>query len=212
MNVKNNMKTAIAVMAVVSASLLGSAPSVFANAVIWIDGTESSISTATAGSMAFSADGITASMQWNTGGPIFIDLGVASSLSAGTMIVVSDNYNPGAGSSSAVEINSSILLGGSDLVGSINSYWDPGNGLGVRTDELTSLAIPSGFDATTMSANFGPGSSDYSLTEVLDIVSGSGPISADFSLTVPDSGTSMTLLGIGLAGLAAIRSRIPRKA
>jgi hypothetical protein len=216
--VLNDMKKSIMLVAAVGASLIACAPSVFANAAIWIDGVESPLDTAASGSFSFSDNGITVLAQWNTTGPIYIDFGVAQSLTTPTMIAVSDNNNPGAGPGNSSLFNMSLDLPGSTVGGTISAYWSPVNILGMKNDLLSSSAIPSG-GLTTTTAEFDPGSSEYSLTEVLDITSGSGPFSGDFELgaptpppvTIPDGGTTMALLGIGLAGLGAVRNRFSRK-
>jgi hypothetical protein len=77
---------------------------------------------------------------------------------------------------------------------------------------LTSLPIPTGLAVDTAGANFHPGASTYSLTEDMELTSGSGTISSDFALNVPDAGMTMTMLGMSLLGLGAIRSRLSRQA
>jgi len=202
------MKNSIILAAVAGAAMLANAPSVFANAEIDIDGT---IFTATgnSGTMSDTVGSISALITWNSGGPIYIDMGAGGMLKAGDWIAVSDNNNPGQGSAGAIISDFGADITG-NLTGTISSYWAQNNILGYKQTLLGQFAIPSGSEVNTGNAIFNA-TGDYSLTEVLTISSGSGVFSGDFALTVPDSSTTLTLLGIGFAGLAAVRSRFNNK-
>jgi hypothetical protein len=202
------MRKSIIIAAVAGAAVLASAPSMFANAEIDIDGV---ITTASGNSGTISAtDGsISALITWNSGGPIYIDMGAGGVLSAGDWIAVSDNNNP-AGANGAIISDYGIDITG-NLGGTISSYWSANNILGYKGSLLGQFTIPSGSGASTADATF-DATGPYSLTEILTITSGSGAFSGDFALNVPDSSTTFTLLGIGFAGLAAVRSRFGHKA
>jgi hypothetical protein len=204
------MKKTIMIMAVVGASVIASSPSVFANAEIWIDGTASGVYAASSGDKTFTTGGITATMNWSSSGALFIDLGFDQGVTAPVSVIVSDNDNPG-GPSSAIQVDFSDNITG-NLAGSISSYYAPDNVLGNEAHMLTSLPIPTGLAVDTAGANFHPGASTYSLTEDMELTSGSGTISSDFALNVPDAGMTMTMLGMSLLGLGAIRSRLSRQA
>jgi hypothetical protein len=204
------MKKSIILAAVAGAAMLASVPSVFANAEIDINGIITTAS-GNSGTISATAGTISAIITWNSGGPIYIDMGAGGMLSAGDWIAVSDNNNPGTGASGAIISDYGMDITG-NLAGTISSYWSQNNILGYKGDLLGQFTIPSGAGASSANASFDAGPGDYSLTEVLTITSGSGAFSGDFALTVPDSATTLTLLGIGFAGLAAVRSRFGCKA
>jgi hypothetical protein len=95
---------------------------------------------------------------------------------------------------------------GGVTAGSVTYETFTGTGLFDETTLLTSLAFPSGAfsgtDIGTVTGAVGP----YSLTDKVTITHGAGSkvkTSFDATLTVPDGGTTLSLLGLSLLGLVA---------
>lgn len=93
------------------------------------------------------------------------------------------------------------------------TYWDPNNKLFQLTDALTSQMFDSSpYSGSAASSELLGGT--YSLTQVVTITHpGSGISSFDATLTVPDSGMTALLLGLGLLGMGvfARQRRVARE-
>lgn len=130
----------------------------------------------------------------------------ATSGGTGGTLVISfsaDGFGPTAGSTVAA-IGGTIAAGGSVTY---NTYGGNNNTLFSTSNLLTSQGpfAPGAFSGTVTGGsvnNAGP----YSLTQVISITHGAGTFQStgDALLTVPESGTSILLLGAGLTGLGLI--------
>ncbi len=101
------------------------------------------------------------------------------------------------------------ISGNGSAVGTFNTYYDSGNS-GNNLLSTANLLTSQSFTGATLdqTENGGPLGSvtPYSLTEVLTINSGLG--SLDDSLSVPDGGLTVALLGFGLVGIQAYRRKL----
>ncbi len=135
-----------------------------------------------------------------------VSFNATSSSNVASTLVISfsaDGFGPTTGSTLA-EIGGTIASGGSLTY---NTYGGNNNTLFSTTNLLTSQGPfgPGAFSGTATGGsinNVGP----YSLTQVVTInhAAGTYQTTGDALLTVPESGTSILLLGAGLTGLGLI--------
>jgi hypothetical protein len=146
--------------------------------------------------------GLTYPTLGSTASPV-MDLGVVASGTGLLYVAFSDTGFTGAGSVAA-NFNGNTF-------GPSVAFLAFGGGSNALMDTSAAellLAIPSsdllagtpGFNASAGAGVIGNGTTPYSLTEFL-VVNGTGTVSLDAGLSVPDSGTTLMLLGAGLSVL-----------
>ena len=200
----------------VAAGLLACASNARANAKLWIfEGATLEASQFYAGSSGTETLGasgtgwsVSATIDWSSTGTPFLDLSSidATVASKPLTIIASDNWNPTPGGQVLVQASGHKVKG--NLTGTDTSYYSNDNKLGDTDTWLATLSVlgDNSVDAT-INAPYCP----YSLTEVVTLNSGAGTDSLDDSLTVPDGGMTLTMLGAGFSALAGIR-RFGKKA
>jgi hypothetical protein len=120
-------------------------------------------------------------------------------------IIFSDNNNRPPGGVAVLGVSGHDV--GGSLNGNVKVYWSPTDTLLQETTLVTSQATLTG-DQDTFGTIHDRGERGYSLTEVVTITSGHGTLSTDDSVTVPDGGLTVALLGGAMMSLALVRSKI----
>jgi hypothetical protein len=122
-------------------------------------------------------------------------------------IIFSDNNNTPPGGLAVLGVSGHDVSG--SLNGNVKAYWSQSNALLAQTTLVASQSTLLGDQDTwgTIHAD-----DAYSLTEVVTISSGRGTISTDDSVTVPDGGMTVGLLGGAMSVLALVRSKFSKLA
>jgi hypothetical protein len=139
----------------------------------------------------------------------------ASTASGGTLeIIFAGNGYQSGGQEGLMELNGN---GRGDFTGTYSAYYNTANTVQspVSSTETGASLIAAG-DWGGSQINYqesGPVNADvpYTLTQDITITSvGGANVSFDASLSVPDGGLTLTMLGAAMVGLAAVRSKLGR--
>jgi hypothetical protein len=154
-------------------------------------------------SETYSHGGITvvASADW-TGNSMDLD-NIDVSGAGSVQIILSDNNNVPPGGLTKLEVSGHDLTG--KLNGNVKAYWSSTDNLLAQTSLVTSLSSLTGNPVATGVIK---ATAPFSLTEVVSILSGTGKLSTDDSVKVPDGGLTVALLGGAMMSLALVRSKL----
>jgi hypothetical protein len=212
------MKNKILASAVTAAAVLAASPLAHANGElqIWVSGVlefDSGSQSSGLISEDYSSGGVTADVNAAWAGTLLpsIDLSQIDINGAGNVkIVFSSNGNTPTGGPSTVDLAvSGHDYSGGTLNGTVSAYWSANNALLATTTLLASENTLTG--DVTATGTFDP-TAPYTLTEVVNITTGSGNLSTDDSISVvPDGGMTVAMLGGVMTAFAMVRSKIGKK-
>ena len=124
-----------------------------------------------------------------------------------TILFSDDGFGPTLGNSFAQVGGTINNLAGSTLA--YTTFASASNALFALTTPLTSQSFGSGAFSGSVFGSAVPITSPYSLTQKVVIRhAGSGASSFNASLTVPDGGTTASMLGFALMGIAGLRRKL----